>query len=192
MSRETNYPDKLKRAVHLLFFKRGRKPGAREWELKTIVGKRHHEVLKNLNEILDEMDLEIHEFEEGAESKIEKSERESRRYLIRLKGTLQPKEAKLIGWRIDNLAALAIALSLVISKQGKAERDEIEHIVGEKLGKWRSMTLVDSMIRNGYLTEDKEGMILLGWRTKAEVDLKSLMTLLISGSSSKVNDRLKV
>jgi hypothetical protein len=186
LSRETSYPDKLKRAVHLLFFKRGRKPGAREWELKSTIGKRHQEVLKNLNEILDEMDLEIHEFEEEEkESKIGKPSPESRRYLVRLKGTLQPKEAKLLGWRIDNLAALAIALSIVISKQGKVERAEIEHIVGEKLGKWRSMTLVDSIIRNGYLTEDKEGMISLGWRTKAEVDLKALMTLMVSGSPSE-------
>jgi hypothetical protein len=84
-----------------------------------------------------------------------------------------------LGWRIDNLAALAFTLGMLVSRQGKAERVEVERALGEKLGRWRSMTLVDSMIRNGYIAEEEDGMLCLGWRTKAEVDLKALMTSLI-------------
>ena len=39
------YADKLKRAVHLLLFRRGRLPGAREWELKEKLGKNYEQVL---------------------------------------------------------------------------------------------------------------------------------------------------
>ncbi|MEM2965276.1 MAG: hypothetical protein QXE22_07510, partial [Candidatus Bathyarchaeia archaeon] len=61
---EPTYPEKLKRAARLLLFKRGRKPGMKEWELKAELGKRYLDVLKDLNEILKELDLEVYGFEE--------------------------------------------------------------------------------------------------------------------------------
>jgi hypothetical protein len=176
---EPTYPEKLKRAARLLLFKRGRKPGMKEWELKAALGKRYLEVLKDLNELLKELDLEVYGFEEVEESSKLEGVEGGRRFLVRLKGTMPIKEAKLLGWRIDNLAALAFTLGMLVSRQGKAERVEVERALGEKLGRWRSMTLVDSMMRNGYIAEEEDGMLCLGWRTKAEVDLKALMTSLI-------------
>ena len=175
------YNEKVKRAAHMLFFKRGRIPGAKSYELKTGIGKGYTRVLEQLDENLKDLDLEVKKVEpqilsdykptaEGAE--------EESRYFVRLKGTLSPKEARLCGWRIDNLAALASALSLIVSKQGKSERKELETVIGNKAGRWRAMTLMDTFLRSGYLEEDEEGLVKLGWRTKAELDLPSLMMLL--------------
>lgn len=53
------YADKLKHAIHLLMFRRGKMPGAREWELKEKLGRNYEQVLAQLNELLSELDLEI-------------------------------------------------------------------------------------------------------------------------------------
>ena len=69
-------------------------------------------------------------------------------------------------------------LALVVSKQGKSERKELETVIGNKAGRWRALTLMDTFLRSGYLEEDEEGLVKLGWRTRAELDLPSLMMLL--------------
>ena len=171
--------ERLKRAAHMLFFKRGRIPGARSWELKAGLGKSYQKVLEQLDEGLKELDLQVKKVEERglAEYDMGASEDDRFRYFVRLRGTLSPKEARMSGWRIDNLAALAAALALVVSKQGKVERKELEALISEKAGRWRTLTLTDTFLRTGYLEEDESGMVSLGWRTRAEVDLQSLMML---------------
>lgn len=174
------YSDKLKRATHLLIFKRGKLPGAREWELKEKIGKNFEQVLEQLNQLLAELDLEIKKVTEPSQGETlptgETHTSEEARYFITLKGTLGLKEAKLIGWRIDNLAGLGAALAYLVSKQGKAPRPEIEKLLAIKFGHWKALTLVDIFLRSGYLEEDDAGVMALGWRTRSEVDLRTLMT----------------
>ena len=185
------YNEKVKRAAHMLFFKRGRVPGARSWELKTGLGKGYAKVLEQLDETLKDLDLEVKKVDPQIVSdykpRPDDGEEESR-YFVRLKGTLAPKEARLCGWRIDNLAALAASLALVVSKQGKSERKEIETVIGNKAGRWRALTLMDTFLRSGYLEEDEEGLVKLGWRTRAELDLPSLMMLLAESKASPTED----
>jgi hypothetical protein len=183
---ETFYSEKLKRAAHMLFFKRGKIPGARTWELRTGLGKGYQNVLSQLDESLKDLDLEVKRVEVDALSDIgPKGEGdEDFRYFVRLKGTLTPKEARMSGWRIDNLAALAASLALIISKQGKCDRKELEELIGHKAGRWRSLTLMDTFLRTGYLEEEEEGLVKLGWRTRAEMDLQSLM-LLVAESKAR-------
>lgn len=170
------YAEKLKRAVHLLFFRRGKLPGAREWELKEKLGKNYEQVLAQLNELLSELDLEVKKVTEPrSEVGVEIAPGEAR-YFVALKGSLGLKEAKMIGWRIDNLAALGASIAYLVSKQGKAPRQELEKLLGQKFGRWKAMTLIDIFIRTGYLEEDDAGTMSLGWRTQSEVDLKTLMT----------------
>ena len=147
--------------------------------MKTGLGKGYTKVLEQLDEDLKDLDLEVKKVEPQtlADYKPIDGEEESR-YFVRLKGTLAPKEARMCGWRIDNLAALASVLALIVSKQGKSERKELETVVGNKAGRWRAMTLMDVFLRSGYLEEDEEGLVKLGWRTRAELDLPSLMMLL--------------
>lgn len=174
------YSDKLKRAVHLLLFRRGKMPGAREWELKEKVGKNYQQVLEQLNQLLSELDLEIKKVTEPRSDEMgtdaEHTSLEEARYLIALKGTLGLKEAKMIGWRIDNLAGLSASIAYLVSKQGKAPREEVEKLLAHKFGRWKAVTLVDIFLRTGYLDEDDAGVMALGWRTRSEVDLRALMT----------------
>ena len=174
------YSDKLKRAVHLLLFKRGKIPGAREWEFKEKVGKNYEQVLAQLNELLSELDLEVKKVAEprseeraaeGGQAGLEEA-----RYFVALKGTLGAKVAKMIGWRIDNLAALGASVALLVSKQGKAGREDLEKMLAQKFGRWKALTLVDVFLRSGYLEEDDAGTMSLGWRTRSEIDLRALMT----------------
>ncbi|MBO0887650.1 hypothetical protein J2P12_00965 [Candidatus Bathyarchaeota archaeon] len=177
---QSYYPERVKRAAHMLFFKRGRIPGARSWELKTGLGKEYVKVLSQLDEQLKDLDLEVKKVESQALTDYKPGPygEDETRYFVRLKGTLTPREARMTGWRIDNLAALAACMSLIVSKQGKSERKEIEQIIGEKVGRWRALTLTDAFLRSGYLEEDEESLLKLGWRTRAEIDLESLMMLI--------------
>jgi hypothetical protein len=177
---QSYYPERVKRAAHMLFFKRGRIPGARSWELKTSLGKEYVKVLSQLDEQLKDLDLEVKKVESQTltDYKPGPDGEDETRYFVRLKGTLTPREARMTGWRIDNLAALAACMSLIVSKQGKSERKEIEQVIGEKVGRWRALTLTDAFLRSGYLEEDEEGLLKLGWRTRAEIDLESLMMLI--------------
>jgi hypothetical protein len=38
--------------------------------------------------------------------------------------------------------------------------------------------MIDAFVRAGYLGEDESGMLYLDWRTRAEIDLKTLMSVL--------------
>src|SRR5208337_1066378 len=92
---QTFYSDKLKRAMHLLIFKRGKLPGAREWELKEKIGKNFEQVLEQLNQLLSELDLEIKKVSDTSPGEVMSRPTGEARYLITLKGTLGLKEAKL-------------------------------------------------------------------------------------------------
>ena len=173
------YADKLKRAVHLLLFHHGKMPGAREWELKEKVGKNYQQVLAQLNQLLSELDLEVKKVTEPQTAEVAPeagSAVDEARYYVALKGTLGVKEARMIGWRIDNLAALSASVAYLVSKQGKAPREDLEKVLSVKFGRWKAATLVDIFLRTGYLDEDDAGVTSLGWRTRSEVDLRALMT----------------
>jgi hypothetical protein len=187
---QSYYPERVKRAAHLLFFKRGRVPGARSWELKSGLGKEYLKVLTQLDESLKDLDLEVKKVESQVLSDYKPGPdgEEESRYFVRLKGSLTPREARMTGWRIDNLAALAACLSLIVSKQGKSERKELEEVIGQKVGRWRALTLTDAFLRSGYLEEDEEGLVNLGWRTRAELDLESLMMLIAESKPKGVID----
>ena len=172
----------MKRAAHLLFFKRHSKPGAKGWELKRSVGRDYAKVVEVLDESLKPLDLQVKVVPEEGESMkdLSKMELEKARFLIRLRSHLTGSEAKMCGWRIDDLAGLAISIAYVISKNGKAPRKDLEDILALKLPGWRVDWNLGRYVRNGYLGEDESGMVYLGWRSLAEVDYKSLVDVLLA------------
>jgi hypothetical protein len=170
---------KVKRAAQLLFFRRHRIPGVKGWELKKALGDDYIEVIGVLNSALDRLGMEVKRIsEEGAErgegEGEEKPERD--RFMIVLK---DPVIEKASGEQIDDLAMLAATLAYIISKQGKAPRKAVEDFLSEKFPKQRVFFALDRYIRQGYLGED-ETVLYIGWRTRAEVDKKSLLDLILS------------
>jgi hypothetical protein len=183
--RKATYAAKLKRATHLLFFKRHVKPGVKGWELRKALGSDYPKVLKIMDDYLKALDLEVKTiFEEGKQ--IEKPSLEQldkARFYVALRGELVPKEAKMIGWRIDDFAGLAVAIAYIVSRKGRASREDVEKLLREKLPGWKVGLNVDRYIRYGYLTEDETGQLYLDWRTRAEVDQKSLIDLLLTAET---------
>ena len=84
-----------------------------------------------------------------------------------------------MGWRIDDIAGLATAISYIIANKGKAPRDEVEDILRKKLSGWRVEMNINRYIRSGYLAEDEHNQLYLDWRTRAEVDQKKLIEQLL-------------
>ncbi len=168
---------KVKKAAQLLFFRRHRIPGVKGWELKKALGDDYMEVIGVLNSALDKLGMEVKRIsEEGGigEGGEEKTERD--RFMIVLKNHLVEKAS---GERIDEVAMLSATLAYIISKQGKAPRKAIEEFLSDKFPKHRIFFALDRYIKQGYLGED-ERVLYIGWRTRAEVDRKSLLDLILA------------
>jgi len=188
--RKAYYASKLKRAAHLLFYRRHKKPGVKGWELRKNLGKDYPKVLKILDDYLERLDLQVKTVfeEERPAGKPTPEQLDKARFFVTLRGTLTAKEAKMVGWRIDDLAGLAVTIAYITSRRGKASRKEVEKLLREKLPKWRADLNLDRYIRYGYIIQDEKEQLYLGWRTQAEVDQKALINLLLgSEETSSVN-----
>jgi len=165
--------EKLSRATQLLLFKHHMQPGAKAWELRRALGRNYEQILKILGGELGKLGLEVKRISGGEESS------ESDRYYVTLKGHPTLTEARTFGWRIDDMAMLTVALAYILSKAGKAPLKEVERVLEEKFPRWRVESTIDRFIRRGYLSEDDEGLLYVGWRTRAEVDQRTLLGLLL-------------
>ena len=185
MTRKAYYARKIKRAAQLLFYKHHMKPGMKGWELKNKLGSDYPKILKVLNNHLKKLDLQVKTVFEGEEppEKPTLKELNRARFFITLRGGLPSKDAKMMGWRIDDIAGLATTISYIISKKGKAPRDEVEDLLRDKLPSWRVEINLNRYIRSGYLAEDENNQLFLDWRTRAEVDHKALVDLLLGTES---------
>jgi hypothetical protein len=185
MTRKAYYSSKIKRAAQLLFYKRHRIPGVKGWELKNKLGSDYHKILKVLDDHLEKLDLQVKTVFEGEAPSGEPTleELHKARFYVTVRGGFPSKDAKMMGWRIDDIAGLATAISYIISKNGKAARDEVEDLLRTKLPGWRVEMNMSRYIRSGYLGEDEHGMLYLDWRTRAEVDQKELVDLLLATES---------
>lgn len=185
LRRKSYYARKMKKAVHLLFYRRHSKPGTKGWELRRQLGSDYRKVLDLLDDYLERLDLQVKTvFEEGdAPENPTPSDLNRARFLVTLRGSLTPREAKLVGWRIDDIAGLAVSIGYIISKRGKAPRREVEDLLRSKLPNWRVDINLNRYIRSGYLSEDENSQLYLDWRTRTEVDQKALVDLLLSAES---------
>ena len=176
------YASKMKRATHMLFYRRHQKPGVKGWELHKALGVDYPKVLDILDDHLKSLDLQVKtvfEEEKTPTGKPSIEELDKARFYVTLRGDLTPKETKMMGWRIDDLAGLAVTIAHIISKKGQAPRKDVEKLLGEKLPGWKVGLNIDRYIRYGYLQQDEKDQLYLDWRTRAEVDEKALINLLL-------------
>jgi hypothetical protein len=178
----------MKRATHMLFYKRHQKPGVKGWELHKALGADYPKVLGILDDFLKSLDLQVKTVFEEEKTPVEKpslEELDKARFYITLRGELTPKETKMIGWRIDDLAGLAVTIADILSKKGQAPRKEVEELLSEKLPGWKVGLNIDRYIRYGYLLQDDNAQLYLDWRTRAEVNEKALIDMLLSAERQK-------
>lgn len=164
---------RLARAAQLLFYRHHMEPGAKRWELKKALGKDYEQVLKVFDDEISKLGLQLKQVREGEE------ESESDRFYVIFKGYPSLTDVRTFGWRIDDMAMLTVALAHILAKGGKAPLKEIERVLEEKFPRWRMESTIDRFIRRGYLSEDEEGLVYIGWRARAEVDQKTLLGLLL-------------
>jgi hypothetical protein len=171
---------KVKKAAQILFFRRHRVPGVKGWELKRALGEDYLELIGVLNATLDTLDMEVKrisesgEADEGKGAEAKKAERD--RFMVVLKS---PVIEKASGERIDNVAMLSATLAYIISKQGKVPRKAVEDFLSNKFPKQRVYFTLDRFIKQGYVGE-ADKVLYIGWRTRAEIDKKTLLDLILS------------
>jgi len=171
----------------MLFYKRHAKPGVKGWELHKAIGADYPKVLDVLDDYLKPMDLQVKTVfeEEKTPEKPTVEELDKARFFIALRDVAS--KDKLMGWRVDDLAGLAVTISYIVAKKGQASRKDVEKLLGEKIANWKVGLNLDRYIRNGYLSQDDKGQLYLDWRTRAEVDEKKLIEMLLH-SEKKQNE----
>ncbi|HZW84519.1 MAG TPA: hypothetical protein VFE91_01275 [Nitrososphaerales archaeon] len=165
---------KVRKAFQVLVLQRGRNPGVKGWEMKRYLGRDYRKILEVLSEDVSPMGLEVFEVK-GADGT-----EDSTRFLLRFREPPTVSEAETSGIRIDDLAVLAATIAFVNSKQGRVSRKEVEQFLREKFPRWRVDYSLDRYVKRGYLEQDDKAMVHIGWRTRAEVDEKTLMTMILS------------
>ena len=186
VKRKGIYANKIKKATQVLFYKRHQKPGVKGWELHKAIGSDYIKVLDLLESYLKPMDLQVKVVfeEEKTPEKPTIEELDKARFFVALSNGSVTKE-KLMGWRIDDLAGLAITISYIISKRGQATRKDVEKMLSEKMPNWKIGLNLDRYIRYGYLMQDDKGLLYLDWRTRAEVDQKALINMLLNAEKQQ-------
>ncbi len=162
---------KLAKAAQMLLFKHHREPGARRWELRRALGRNYEEIVKALDAELEKLGLTVKVVGEG--------DSESDRFVVTFREHPSLGDVRTFGWRIDDMSMLAMTLATIVARGGKVAGKEVQRILEEKFPKWRVESAIDRFIRMGYLQEDEKGVLYLGWRARAEVDEKALLSLLL-------------
>ena len=171
---------KVRKAFQVLVLQRGRNPGVKGWELKRHLGRDYKQIVEILSEDVSPLGMEVFEVK-GPDGTDDTS-----RFLLRFKEPPSISEAETSGIRIDDLAVLASTIAFVNSKQGRAARREVEHFLRDKFPKWRVEYSLDRYVKRGYLEQDDRSLLHIGWRTRAEVDEKTLMTMILSRGAKEV------
>ncbi len=167
--------DLIKRAARLLLFRSGMKPGVKGWELAKALGKDYLEVVRALNDRLEDLGLEAIAINDKGE-RMDQSDKEKMRkatFMVVLRGPVSLQEARTSGWRIDDLAMLSVSLLYLLAKNGSVSYKELMDVLRSKFKGPRVEYVVGKMLRMGYLEQDDD-MVRIGWRSKVEIDLDRL------------------
>lgn len=175
MSGEERISRKLMIAATMLFFKSHRSPGVRGWELKNRLGKNYMKILELLNHKLNELGLQIKTvFEDESSQDLDRA-----RFYITLTHPLTMSDLVTSDYRIDEVAALAITLSIIFSRGGKASLRDVLEILETKFPKWKAETYIERAVRRGYINKSEDDVLSIGWRTRVELDQKELLKAII-------------
>ncbi|MEM1550486.1 MAG: hypothetical protein QXR13_00960, partial [Candidatus Bathyarchaeia archaeon] len=138
MERKAYYAAKMRKAAQILFYKRHSIPGAKGWELKKKIGSDYIKVINILNEYLAKIGLTIKtvfEDEPNLQENPSIEQYDKARFYITLRDEMSVEDAKMMGWRIDDLAALCASIAFIISKGGKTLKKDLEDLLKAKIPK---------------------------------------------------------
>ncbi len=98
-------------------------------------------------------------------------------------------EEKKVGWILEDKPSTTLKTKDVFIIHGHDEKAtlELEKMLREKLPKWKVEWNLRRFVRKGYIVKGEDDMIAIGWRSLVEVDLKSLLTLLLTSPINEVS-----
>ncbi|RLG64029.1 hypothetical protein DRO02_04420 [archaeon] len=162
-------------AIMCLLFRRHRKPGCSESELREIVGDDFKNILKIVDSNLSLLGLQVKSMKSPVTGR--------KYYYVTFRRELSPREFRLSGWRIDDVAMLVATIGYIVANGGKAHIDDVKKFLREKFSGVRVDMSIGRFIREGYIAEE-ENILTLDWRTYAEIDVDKLVKLLVETYSS--------
>ncbi len=173
--------EKMKKAMLLLLIQRKSIPGASGYELKKNIGKKYLYVINLLDKELESYGLKVKiSLPEDVKDPSNPSEEEYDRahfYII-------PREPILAyrikgPFNIEELGSLAACIIMSMAKAGNLNIKELEEMLESKISKFKVKRYIEKFRKLGYLRISEEGIVSLGWRTRAEIDLENLSKLLV-------------
>jgi hypothetical protein len=174
---------RIRRAAKLLFYKRHRQPGVKGWELRRALGEDYPRIIELLSQRLENLDLHVSVvYEPGMEGELKEEDFDRARFYVTLKGALSASDLVMSGWRVDDVASLIVTVALIVSRGGKMARRDVEAILREKFSGWMVQHNLSRFVRQGYLVQDEHDVLFIGWRSRAEIDEKLLLKLILGES----------
>ncbi len=170
---------KIRRAARAILFKSRSKPGVKGWELYRLLGEDFLEVVKALNNVLEPLGLTVKAVGEGGVTLSLDGEKRALKKAVFVAVLKEPptlQELRTSGWRIDDVAILATSLLYLTSSNGRVHRKQLLDILHTKFDKRRVTYVLEKLLRMGYLEEEGENIV-IGWRSKIEVDFEKLVGL---------------
>ncbi len=171
----TKMERKVAVAAALILTAGHRQPGVRGWELRRRLGKGYHRVLEVLDSRLKKLGLKLKVVYED-----ESQDPERARYYVVVSEPLVLSDLTTLGYSIDEVAILAATLAYLYASNDRRPYKEVVELLETKYPKWRVESVLERLIRRGYLVRTEDDQLVVGWRAKVEVDKKELLRAIAS------------
>jgi len=171
----TKMERKVAIAAALILTAGHRQPGVRGWELRRRLGKGYHRVLEVLDSRLKKLGLKLKVVYED-----ESQDPERARYYVVVSEPLVLSDLTTLGYSIDEVAILAATLAYLYASNDRRPYKEVVELLETKYPKWRVESVLERLIRRGYLVRTEDDQLVVGWRARVEVDKKELLRAIAS------------
>lgn len=178
--RKATLYEKMKKALHLMLIQRKSIPGTTGYELKKFIGKKYLYVIKLLNSELDSYGLMVKvvlpEDIKDPKNPSEEDYLRAHYYIVSKEPILGLKMKG--NFNIEELACLSACIIQVLARANNANVNDLKELLENKVGKIKAPRYIEKFRKLGYLEINNEGIVKLGWRTKAEINIENLLKLL--------------
>ncbi|MEN3047179.1 MAG: hypothetical protein ABDH63_00120 [Candidatus Caldarchaeales archaeon] len=180
----TKLERKVALAVAMMLTAGHRQPGVRGWELRRRLGKNYQRVLEAADARLRRVGLRIRAVpEEGSDDP------DRVRYYVVVAEPLSLYDLGTMGYSIDEVAILAVTLAYLFANNERAPYKQVVEILEAKYPKWRVESVLERLVRRGYLVRTEDDTLVVGWRSEVEVDRHELMRAIAALSSPESAQR---
>jgi len=171
----TKLERKVAIAAALILTAGHRQPGVRGWELRRRLGKNYPKVLEALDSRLKRIGLRLKVVHED-----DSQDPDRARYYVVVAEPLALSDLTTLGYSIDEVAVLAATLAYLYASNDRRPYKEVVELLETKYPKWRVESILERLIRRGYLVRTEDDQLVVGWRARVEVDKQELLRAIAS------------